>query len=169
MKHQVAELPGVLVIDLEAFEDHRGIYVETYNRDAYAALGMPEFVQDDYSMSRRHVLRGLHGDDVTWKLVSCPVGEIYFVVLDARANSPHHGKWQSFVLSERNLRQILVPPGFANGHLVLSDVAMFHYKQSTYYSRNQFTISWRDPKYGIWWPVNDPILSRRDEAGGYVD
>jgi len=72
-------------------------------------------------------------------------------------------------LNEKNYRQVLVPPGCANGHLVMSDRAIFHYKQSTYYSKNQFTIRWNDPQYGIWWPVCTPILSRRDEVGHYVD
>lgn len=169
MKFSKANLDGVVVVDLEFFEDHRGVYVETYNEEAYTAQGFPHFVQDDYSISRRHVLRGLHGDPETWKLITCPIGEIYFVVLDRRENSPSFGKWESFLISEHNHRQVLVPPGFANGHLVMSDRAMFHYKQTTYYSKNQFTVRWNDPQFNIWWPVKSPILSRRDEMGRYVD
>ena len=157
------------VIDLDYFEDHRGVYVEIYNAELYDAQNLPRFVQDDYSISRRHVLRGLHGDQDTWKLITCPIGEIYFVVLDLREKSPSFGTWQSFVISEHNHRQILVPPGCANGHLVMSERAMFHYKQSTYYSKNQFTVRWDDPKHKIWWPIASPILSRRDQAGQYVD
>lgn len=169
MRVKQEKLAGVLSIELDSFEDHRGIYVETYNEEAYTAAGLPHFIQDDYSMSGRHVLRGLHGDQETWKLVSCLLGELYFVVLDCRPESPDHGKWQSFILSERNNRQVLVPPGFANGHLVLSDRGIFHYKQTTYFSRNQFTVRWNDPKFDIWWPVKSPILSRRDDAGHYVE
>jgi len=169
MRFTKAELEGVVVVDLEYFEDHRGVYVETYNEAAYSEQKFPHFVQDDYSISRRHVLRGLHGDGDTWKLITCPIGEIYFVVLDKREGSPSFGKWQSFLISEHNHRQVLVPPGFANGHLVMSERAMFHYKQSTYYSKNQFTVRWDDPAFKIWWPVKTPIQSRRDEAGHYVD
>ena len=169
MNFSKVDLEGVVVVDLRYFEDHRGVYVETYNKDAHSAQGFPDFVQDDYSISRRHVLRGLHGDHETWKLITCPIGEIYFVVLDNRQESPTFGNWRSFVISEHNHRQVLVPPGFANGHLVLSERAMFHYKQTTYYSKNQFTIRWDDSRFNIWWPVKTPILSRRDEAGQYLD
>ena len=169
MRQKETKLAGVVEFELDAFEDHRGVYVETYNEDAYCRAGAPKFVADDYSMSRRHVLRGLHGDQVTWKLITCLLGEIYFVVLDPRPDSAQRGQWQSFMLTENNRRQVLVPPGFANGHLVLSERAIFHYKQSQYYSKDQFTIRWNDPAHDIWWPVRTPILSRRDELGRYVD
>ena len=169
LKITESEIGGVKIFDLDYFEDHRGVYVETHNEEVYTKAGVPHFVQDDYSISRRHVLRGLHGDADTWKLITCPIGEIYFVVLDIRDSSPTSDKWQSFLISEHNHRQVLVPPGCANGHIVMSERAMFHYKQSTYYSKNQVTVRWDDPKYKIWWPVKTPILSRRDEAGMYVD
>jgi dTDP-4-dehydrorhamnose 3,5-epimerase len=163
------DIEDARVIDLDCFEDHRGVYVEIYNEALYDGQKLPKFVQDDYSISRRDVLRGLHGDQDTWKLITCPIGQIYFVILDVRKNSPSFNKWQSFVISEQNHRQILVPPGCANGHLVTSERAMFHYKQSTYYSRNQFTVRWDDPQYKLWWPIANPILSRRDQVGHYVD
>lgn len=153
----------------DPFIDHRGTYVELFNQEQYAPYCKATFVQDDMSISSRHVLRGLHGDADTWKLITCLHGDIYFVVLDIRENSPTKNIWQSFVLNEKNYRQVLVPPGCANGHLVMSERAIFHYKQSTYYSKNQFTIRWNDPQYGIWWPITTPILSRRDEVGHYVD
>ena len=163
-------LDGVLCIDLEAFEDHRGVYVETYNRQAYHEAGVTiDFVQDDFSLSRRDVLRGLHGDDHTWKLVSCPIGQYYLVVADCRQGRDSFGQWQSFVLSAANRRQVLIPPGFANGHLITSEQAMFQYKQSAYYDPSgQFSYRWDDPRLGIWWPITNPILSRRDAAGAYV-
>jgi dTDP-4-dehydrorhamnose 3,5-epimerase len=169
LKITEGEIVDLKIIDLGYFEDHRGVYVETHNEDVYTKAGVTHFVQDDYSISRRNVLRGLHGDADTWKLITCPIGEIYFVVLDIREGSATNGKWQSFLISEHNHRQVLVPPGCANGHMVMSERAMFHYKQSTYFSKNQFTVRWDDPKYKIWWPVKTPILSRRDEAGKYVD
>jgi dTDP-4-dehydrorhamnose 3,5-epimerase len=160
-------LDGVLVIEPPTrFEDFRGEYVETWNQRVYAAAGVDvPFVQDDVSVSTRDVLRGIHGDDVTWKLVSCLHGRFYLVVVDWDETSPQYRRWEGFTLSERNRLQVLVPPKFGNGHLVLSDEAIFHYKQSTYYDRaRQFTIAWDDPTLGIWWPTRSPILSRRDQC-----
>ena len=162
------QLDGVLLITPPTvFEDFRGTYVEIYNEKMYRAAGIDvDFVQDDISTSTRHVLRGIHGDDRTWKLISCLHGSFYLVVVDCDRDSDGFGKWQSFVLSDANRKQVLVPPGYGNGHLVLSDEAIFHYKQSTYYDRaSQFTIMWNDPKINIWWPVRNPIVSRRDEGG----
>jgi len=166
MKIQKEKLSGLLLIKPDVFEDHRGEYVEMYNERLYKESGVSiTFVQDDISVSSKHVLRGIHGDKTTWKLVSCLYGKFYLVVLDYNPDSPDFGKWRSFVLSDRNRHQVLVPPFFGNGHLVLSNVAIFHYKQSTYYDRQgQFTIRWDDPTFGIWWPVKNPILSLRDEG-----
>jgi len=164
-----SKLDGVLALrPPTVFEDFRGTYVETYNEREYREAGVGvSFVQDDISRSSRHVLRGLHGDRNTWKLVSCLYGRFYLVVLDYREGSPQFGQWEAFTLSDQNRLQILVPPGCANGHLVMSDEAIFHYKQSTYYDRSgQFTVAWNDPRFGIWWPVRNPILSRRDEVEG---
>jgi len=163
-------LEGVLLIELKGFEDHRGHYVEIYNREKYVEEGINlDFIQDDYSMSARYVLRGIHGDAETWKLISCPFGKFYLVVVDCRKTSCTFGKWESFVLSEANRKQVLIPPQFGNGHLILSETAIFHYKQSTYYEpAKQFTYKWNDPIFNIWWPVKNPILSRRDEVGQYV-
>ena len=165
------DLHGVLTIKPSAFEDHRGEFVETYNRELYRQNGITmDFVQDDISVSAHNVLRGLHGDAETWKLVSCLSGKLYFVVVDCDGSSPDFGKWQSFVLSDRNRLQVLVPPKYGNGHLVLSDTAIFHYKQSAYYRPEaQFSYLWDDPRFDIWWPCRNPILSRRDEQGRYVD
>src|SRR6266571_2063113 len=104
------KLEGVLSIRPEAFEDHRGYYLETYNEKVYQEHGIPvRFVQDDISVSARHVLRGVHGD----------------------------------------------------GHIVLSEQAIFHYKQSSYYNpRGQFTYKWNDPQLKLWWPIKNPILSQ---------
>ncbi len=165
------KLKGVSLVQLDSFEDHRGHYLELYNEEMYRKSGINiRFVQDDISISTRHVLRGIHGDAETWKLITCLHGSFYLVVANCDADSPDFGKWESFVLSDRNGRQVLVPPKFGNGHLVLSDVTAFHYKQSTYYNpAGQFTYKWNDARLKIWWPVKDPILSRRDEAGGWVE
>ncbi len=165
------KLKGVKRIRPEVFEDHRGVYVETYNERMYRDGGIEvAFVQDDISVSDRGVLRGIHGDAETWKLISCLWGKFYLVVVNWDKGSDQFGCWQSFLLSDRNRHQVLVPPRFGNGHLVLSEQAIFHYKQSTYYHpAGQFTLKWDDPQLGIWWPTGHPVLSRRDEAGHFVE
>ncbi|MBF0245584.1 MAG: dTDP-4-dehydrorhamnose 3,5-epimerase family protein [Planctomycetes bacterium] len=170
LKTSTTSLEGVLLIELEAFEDHRGYYVETYNYQLYHEAGVNvDFVQDDYSFSRGDVLRGIHGDGHTWKLVSCPFGQYFLAVVDCRQDKESFGRWESFVVSDRNRRQVLIPPGFGNGHLILSDHAMFQYKQSAYYeAHGQFSYRWDEPRFNIWWPIKTPILSRRDEAGAYI-
>jgi dTDP-4-dehydrorhamnose 3,5-epimerase len=112
------------------------------------------------------VLRGIHGDERTAKLVTCLHGAFYLVVVNNIAGSPQYRQWEAFTLTEHNRQQVLIPPGFGNGHLVMSDMAIFHYKQTTTYDRAaQFTLVWNDPQLGIWWPVETPILSRRDQGG----
>jgi dTDP-4-dehydrorhamnose 3,5-epimerase len=165
MKVEKTKLDGVLLITPPTiFKDFRGTYVETYNVRLYQDSGIKvNFIQDDISVSSKHVLRGIHGDSKTWKLISCLFGEFYFVVVNWDKESPQFGQWDSFILSEENRLQVLVPPKFGNAHLVLSDQAIFHYKQSTEYDRpGQFTIAWNDPSLKIKWPINNPILSKRD-------
>lgn len=171
MQIEKTNLDGVLLIRLAPFEDFRGQYVETYNEAAYHENGISvKFIQDDISVSTRNVLRGVHGDAETWKLISCLHGSFYLMVVNNNSSSPQFRKWQGFTLSDTNRCQILVPPLFGNGHVVISEKAIFHYKQNTYYNpQGQFTIIWNDPEYGMWWPIKTPILSRRDEAGRFVD
>lgn len=160
-------LEGVLLIKPDVFEDFRGFYIETYNEKLYREHGINvAFVQDDISVSSKGVLRGIHGDAETWKLISCLYGKFYFVVVSCDKTSADFGKWQSFILSANNRYQVLVPPQHGNAHLVLSEEAIFHYKQSTYYNPDgQFTYKWNDPNLNIWWPIKNPILSQRDEIG----
>ena len=165
MNVEKTALDGVLLITPPTlFEDWRGEYVETYNEQLYREHGIDvPFVQDDISVSDKHVLRGLHGDATTWKLISCLHGKFYLVVVNNDPDSSQYRKWTSFVLSDANRKQVLIPPKFGNGHLVLSDTAIFHYKQNTYYNRaGQFTLLWNDPELGLWWPVPNPLVSRRD-------
>ena len=167
MEVSKTKLDGVLLIKPPTiFEDFRGTYVETYNERLYGEAGITlKFVQDDISVSSRNVLRGIHGDATTWKLISCLYGKFYLVVVNWDHSSQQFGKWESFVLSDSNRLQVLVPPKFGNGHVVLSELAIFHYKQSSYYDRaSQFTILWNDSKLNIWWPVKTPTVSRRDEG-----
>lgn len=160
-------LDGVLLIKPPTvFEDFRGSYVEIYNEKLYREAGVTvPFTQDDISCSSKHVLRGIHGDGETWKLVSCLHGRFYLVVINHDESSPQFGKWESFTLSDINRLQVLIPPKYGNGHVVLSETAIFHYKQNTYYNRSgQFTVLWNDPKFKIWWPVKNPMVSPRDEG-----
>lgn len=165
------DLEGVLLIKPDIFEDHRGDYVEIFNEKVYKENGIGvNFVQDDISLSSKNVLRGLHGDENTWKLISCLYGKFLLAVVNCDKNSDAFGKSKTFVLSDKNRHQVLVPPKFVNGHLVLSESAIFHYKQSTYYhgASKQFTYRWDEPKFGIWWPINNPILSPRDDLVSYL-
>lgn len=165
MEVKRSKLDGVLLVTPPTnFEDFRGTYVELYNEELYRKAGIDvTFVQDDISVSSQHVLRGVHGDSETWKLISCLHGKFYLAVVNWDERSPQYRQWEGFTLSDRNRLQVLVPPRFGNGHLVLSDTAIFHYKQSTYYNRaGQFTVLWNDPTVNIWWPVREPFVSRRD-------
>lgn len=154
--------PEVKIFQPEAFEDFRG---ELYTLHKQVDL-FPVFNHDKVSISRKHVLRGLHGDSKSWKHISCLAGEVYFVVVDNQPESPNYLKWDSIILSSKNRKSVLVPPMFANGHLVLSNEATFFYKWS--YTgeypdvQDQFTLKWNDPKIGIHWPISNPILSKRD-------
>ena len=158
-------LLGVLKIKLTSFEDHRGSYIETYNKNFFIEKGIKvDFLQDDISISHKNVLRGIHGDQKTWKLISCLYGEFQLVVVNNDPQSNEYKKWESFNLSFENKMQVLVPPKFGNGHLVLSDKCIFHYKQSSEYNRSeQFTIKWNDSSFGFKWNISNPILSERDK------
>lgn len=164
MKVETTDLKGVYLIKPDIFEDFRGNYTEVYNRDEYIKAGIDvDFKQDDLSTTYGGVLRGMHGDSKTAKLVQCAYGRIYQVVLNCNPESDEYGKWQAFILSSENRHQVYIPPMFGNGFYVLSDVAVYNYKQTTYYGEaKQFTVKWNDPKFGIVWPTANPILSERD-------
>ncbi|MSR73659.1 MAG: dTDP-4-keto-6-deoxy-D-glucose epimerase [Candidatus Pacebacteria bacterium] len=174
MKIQQTELEGVLLIESELViggkgeisEDMRGFFVETYNREKYHAAGITtDFLEDDISVSKKNVLRGMHGDDRTWKLITCTHGAIFFVAVYGKEGDPRFGKWQSFELSDVNRLRILVPPYYASGYVVLSDKAIVNYKQSELFrAGGQFSFKWNDPRFGIKWPEGEWILSSRDAA-----
>ena len=171
MKVETTNLPGVLLFEHECFEDFRGTYEEIYNKEKFDKacneyLGHTiDFKENNCAISSKHVLRGLHGDNRTWKLITCLKGSYYIVVLNYDEKSEDFGKWQSFVLSDRNKKQILVPPFHVHGYLVMTNKSIFHYKQSCIYQgiKQQFTIKYNDPRFNIWWPINNPILSERDK------
>lgn len=160
-----AKLKDVLIIKPHTiFKDFRGQYIETYNNKIYQKNSINiKFIQDDVSISKKNVLRGIHGDNKTWKLVSCLYGSFYLVVLNYDIKSKSFGNYISIVLSDKNNLQVLIPPKHGNGHFVLSKQAIFHYKQNTLYERkSQFTVKWNDPRFKIRWPTKNPILSKRD-------
>jgi dTDP-4-dehydrorhamnose 3,5-epimerase len=155
--------PEVKIYQPDSFEDFRGELYTLFKQEEHELV----FNHDKVSVSRQNVLRGMHGDSKSWKLITCLSGVVYLVVIDNRPESPNYLKWDSIVLSETNRKQILVPPMFANGHLVLSNNAVFFYKWAypgEYPDvEDQFTVKWNDPKVNIHWPIDNPILSKRDK------
>jgi dTDP-4-dehydrorhamnose 3,5-epimerase len=171
MKSLPTTLPGVALVELDAFGDHRGCFMETYRRERYLELGIgvgAEFVQDNFSSSQKGTLRGLHYQLVhpQGKLVWVTRGEVFDVAVDIRVGSPTFGKSFGAMLSAANHLQMWIPPGFAHGFLVTSDVADFVYKVTAYYApADERAIAWNDPEIAIAWPLDgEPNLSKRDVA-----
>jgi dTDP-4-dehydrorhamnose 3,5-epimerase len=156
-----------VIIEPEVFGDERGFFLETFHTSRYADLAgisLP-FVQDNYSRSAKGVLRGLHFQKTKpqGKLISVVRGEVYDVAVDIRKGSSAFGQWVGVILSEENKKQLWVPPGFAHGFVVLSEIADFEYKCTDYYDpSDEGSILWNDPDLAIVWPVENPILSDKD-------
>ncbi len=171
METRETDLPGVLVIAPRVFSDDRGFFMETFNRDRYAAAGLAvDFVQDNHSRSRRGVLRGLHYQQPhgQGKLVQAVRGRVFDVAVDIRRGSPTFGQWTAVELSEDAHLQLWVPPGFAHGFLTLSDEADVTYKcTGLYEAEHEHTIRWDDPDIAIAWPDlgEPPVVSDKDAAG----
>ncbi len=147
------------------FREYRGDIWTTYKKNTFPVD--LNFVHDKFSSSRKNVIRGIHGDYKTWKLVSCLQGELYFVVVDNRQESKNYLKWDCMMLDDKDRRQVLLPPGFGNGFCVMSDSAVFSYKLAYegQYSDvdQQFTLKWNDTRVSINWPIDNPILQARDK------
>jgi dTDP-4-dehydrorhamnose 3,5-epimerase len=163
-------IPDVVVIEPKVFGDARGFFLESWNARAFAIAGIrAEFVQDNHARSTKGVLRGLHYQihQPQGKLVRTVVGEVFDVAVDLRRSSPTFGRWVGERLSRENRRMVWVPPGFAHGYLVLSDVAEVLYKATDYYApEHERSIVWNDPDLGIGWPLaGPPVLSAKDAAG----
>ena len=160
-------LKDCVVIEPKVFGDKRGFFLETFHTSRYADLAgisLP-FVQDNHSRSSKGVLRGLHFQKTKpqGKLVSVVRGEVYDVAVDIRKGSSTFGEWVGVILSEENKKQLWVPPGFAHGFVVLSEIADFEYKCTDYYDpSDEGSILWNDPDLAIGWPVENPILSDKD-------
>ena len=165
------EIPEVLIIEPRVFQDDRGFFLESYNGKAFAdKAGITEpFVQDNHSCSDQNVLRGLHYqiEHAQGKLVRAIAGAIFDVAVDIRKHSPTFGQWVSCTLSAENKRMFWVPPGFAHGFMVVSEVAEVLYKTTDYYApQHERSILWNDPDLAINWPLEgEPILSAKDQGG----
>ncbi|HBB34919.1 MAG TPA: dTDP-4-dehydrorhamnose 3,5-epimerase [Cyanobacteria bacterium UBA8803] len=171
MKVISSSIPDILIIEPQVFADDRGFFCESYNKRLFTEkVGIAtEFVQDNHSRSRQNVLRGLHYQvhQPQGKLVRVLVGSVFDVVVDLRKSSPTFGQWDSCLLSAENQRQVWVPPGFAHGFYVISEVAEVFYKTTDYYApQYERTLLWNDPDLAITWPINTPpILSVKDQVG----
>jgi dTDP-4-dehydrorhamnose 3,5-epimerase len=162
------QLPGVLIIEPKVFGDHRGFFLETFQVERYrdAGIGLP-FVQDNHSRSQRGVLRGLHFQRTRpqGKLVSVSRGAVYDVAVDINPDSPTCGQYVGVELTDENHRQLWVPPGYAHGFCVLSEVADFQYKcTDLYFPADEGGLLWNDPDVNIPWPLDTPQLSAKDQA-----
>ena len=165
---------GVLLIKPKVFGDERGYFVETYQKERYSEIGITHtFVQDNHSMSRRGILRGLHYQTKhpQGKLVMVSLGAVFDVAVDIRLDSPTFGKWFGVTLSAENKKQFFIPKGFAHGFIVLSDYAEFCYKVTDFYHPNdEGGLLWKDPEIGVEWPMPegmteaDLTLSDKDKV-----
>ena len=176
MKVTPTALPGVLLVEPKVFGDVRGYFFEAYSARRYAEAGIPPapaaFVQDNVSFSQRGVLRGLHFQHPygQGKLVGVLRGEVFDVAVDVRRGSPTFGRWVGERLSGENARQLYIPPGFAHGFLVMSDEALFAYKCTDYYHPEaERSIRWDDPRIGVEWPVDGPVVSAKDGVALTLD
>lgn len=162
-------LPDVLLLAPKVFGDARGFFMESWNRQTFADLGLDlDFVQDNHSRSARGVLRGLHYqlNQPQGKLVRVTSGAVFDVAVDLRRSSPHFGQWTGHELSADNQHMLWVPPGFAHGFLVLSESADFLYKTTAYYAPQwDRGVRWDDPEIGVQWPLQAvPTLSAKDQV-----
>jgi dTDP-4-dehydrorhamnose 3,5-epimerase len=169
MKVSKGPLQGILIIEPDVYRDVRGSFAEVWRAQKYAELGVDEsFVQDNVSLSKKGVLRGLHfqNPSAQGKLISVLDGEVFDVAVDLRIGSPTFGKWHGEILSSSNGRQFFVPMGFAHGFVVTSESALFLYKCTEYFNKEtEKTILWNDPDLAIKWPIADPLVSEKDRQG----
>ncbi len=168
MNVRTTPLPGVLIIEPKVFGDARGFFLETFQARRYAEAGIDlPFVQDNLSRSVKGTLRGLHFQQPQpqGKLVYVLAGAVFDVCVDIRSGSPTFGRWFGLELSADNHLQLWIPPGFAHGFCVLSDSADFAYKCTALYAPEfDRGIAWNDPDIGIRWPIENPLLSKKDAA-----
>jgi len=170
MKVSKTSIDGVLIIEPDIFGDERGFFMETFQAARYHDVlgGEFDFVQDNYSRSSKNVLRGLHFQKTKpqGKLVRVVLGEVYDVAVDIRLASPTYGQCHGLRLNADNKLQFWLPPGLAHGFVVLSDLADFEYKCTSYYDNtDEGCLIWNDPELNIDWPCDNPLLSDKDKMG----
>ena len=160
------KIKEVKLIKPKIHSDSRGFFLETYRKNHFKDAGIPfDFIQDNHSRSKKKTLRGLHYqlDKMQGKLVRVSNGCVYDVAVDMREGSPTFKEHVSFILSDENQFQLFIPPGFAHGFCVISDEADFEYKCTEFYNPNsEVGIMWDDPDLEIDWPINDPVVSDKD-------
>jgi len=163
------KIKGIFIITPSISEDLRGNIWTSFIKNEIEEF-IPEniyFKHDKFSTSKHNVLRGIHGDSKSWKLVTCVYGEIQQVVVDMRKNSPTYLQWQDFIINSENQNLILIPPNMGNAYYVKSESAVYHYKlayEGDYIDADeQFSIKWNDESIGIKWLTNEPLLSGRDQ------
>jgi dTDP-4-dehydrorhamnose 3,5-epimerase len=170
MKVVSTSIADVLILEPSVFEDRRGYFMEIYQRERYAGLGIDaHFVQDNLSVSSNGTLRGLHFQHPHGqaKLVQVIEGEVFDVAVDVRRGSPSFGQWTGVELSSANPRQLFIPQGFAHGFCVISDKAVFHYKCGDFYTPSaERGIIWNDPDLKIDWPQQALVISEKDAGYG---
>jgi len=173
MKITPARIPEVLLIEPDVFGDNRGFFLESWHKQKFAEQGLTvDFVQDNHSRSTQGVLRGLHYQlqQPQGKLVRVVTGCVFDVAVDIRRGSPTFGQWVGAELSEDNRHQLYIPPGFAHGFCIMSEMADFLYKCTASYSpEDEHGILWNDPAIGIQWPGDDFILSEKDAVNGLLE
>ena len=158
------EIDGVKIFEPDVFTDFRGDLWTTWKKDEFP-IDL-DFNHDKVSTSRKDVLRGIHGDFKSFKLITCLYGQMFFILVDNRKDSKTYLQWNSMILDDRKRKLVLIPPGIGNAFLVLSDYSIFSYKWS--YNgeypdvEDQFTIKWNDKRLNINWPIANPILQKRD-------
>jgi dTDP-4-dehydrorhamnose 3,5-epimerase len=163
------EIPDLMLIKPRIFGDDRGFFLELYKYSDFVKAGIgAHLVQTNFSMSTKGTLRGLHyqkNPKAQGKLVSCVNGKIYDVAVDIRKGSPYYGKWSGVELTEENKYLLYVPPGFAHGFQVISDLAAVVYKCTQEYSTvDDRGVFWNDPSVNVQWPLNNPLLSAKDKV-----
>jgi len=168
MNIEQTSLEGVIIIKHDVYEDQRGFFKETYQKNKFDEIGIKyDFVQDNFSFSNKNVIRGLHFQKLKpqGKLVWCAYGKVLDVVLDINPSSKTFGKHISVELESNIPLSIWVPPGYAHGFAVLSDRAMFCYKCTDFYNPDdEFGVRWNDKDLKIDWGINDPIISSKDDS-----
>lgn len=174
MKITKTKLDGVVIIEPDVFGDNRGFFMESWNKEKMAELGLDyDFVQDNHSKSTvKGTLRGIHfqkGDKAQAKLVRCVKGAVLDVAVDLRENSPTFKQWVGVELSEENKKQLLIPRGFGHGFVTLTDDVEFLYKADNYYAPEADAgIRWNDPEINVEWCVENPILSEKDKKNSFL-